>query len=80
MQEAVNEKQVLDLIDNELKSMKRSIVATPDTRAQLERFADANQGSSDMVLMQMAIQFGYKLALENLQSDIKNPDSQAPLR
>ena len=75
MKEAVNEKQVLDLIDTELKSMQRGLVATPGTRAQLERFADANQGCSDMVLMQMAIQFGYKMALQNLQSDIKNrPD------
>ena len=77
MKEAVNEKQVLDLIDTELKSMQRSIVATPDTRAQLESFANANQGSSDMVLMQSAIQFGYKMALQNLQLDIKNrPDSK----
>jgi hypothetical protein len=59
MKEAVNKKHVLDFIDTELKSMQRSIVATPDTRAQLESFAQANQGSSDMVLMQMAIQFGY---------------------
>jgi hypothetical protein len=77
MKEAVNEKQVLDLIDTELKSMQRSIVATPDTRAQLESFAQANQGSSDMVLMQMAIQFGYETALQNLRLDIKNrPDSK----
>ena len=77
MKEAVNEKQVLDLIDMELKSMKRGLVATPNTRAQLESFAQANQGSSDMVLMQMAIQFGYKMALQNLQLDIKNrPDSK----
>ena len=77
MKEAVNEKQVLDLIDKELKSMQRGLVATPDTRAQLESFAQANQGSSDMVLMQMAIQFGYKMALQNLQLDIKNrPDSK----
>ena len=77
MKEAVNEKQVLDLIDMELKSMQRGIVATPDTRAQLERFASANQGCSDMVLMQMAIQFGYETALQNLRLDIKNrPDSK----
>ena len=77
MKEAVNEKQVLDLIDTELKSMQRGLVATPGTRAQLESFAQANQGSSDMVLMQMAIQFGYKMALQNLQLDIKNrPDSK----
>jgi BarA-like signal transduction histidine kinase len=77
MKEAVNKKHVLDFIDTELKSMQRSIVATPGTRAQLESFAQANQGSSDMVLMQMAIQFGYKMALQNLQLDIKNrPDSK----
>ena len=64
------EKQVLDLIDTELKSMERSIVATPDTRAQLESFANANQGSMDIVLMQMAIQFGYKMALQTIQDQI----------
>ena len=64
------EKQVLDLIDTELKSMERGIVATPDTRAQLESFAQANQGSMDIVLMQMAIQFGYKMALQTIQDQI----------
>ncbi len=71
------EKQVLDLIDTELKSMERSIVATPDTRAQLESFANANQGSMDIVLMQMAIQFGYTMALENIQDHIQEPDSES---
>jgi len=64
------EKQVLDLIDKELKSMERSIVATPDTRAQLESFANANQGSMDIVLMQQSIQFGYKMALQTIQDQI----------
>ena len=64
------EKQVLDLIDKELKSMERGIVATPDTRAQLESFAQANQGSMDIVLMQMAIQFGYTMALQTIQDQI----------
>jgi hypothetical protein len=64
------EKQVLDLIDTELKSMERSIVATPDTRAQLESFANANQGSMDMVLMQQSIQFGYAMALQNIKDQI----------
>jgi hypothetical protein len=70
------EKQVLDLIDTELKSMERSIVATPDTRAQLESFANANQGSMDIVLMQMAIQFGYTMAMENIKDHIQEPDSE----
>ncbi len=64
------EKQVLDLIDTELKSMERGIIATPGTRAQLESFAQANQGSMDIVLMQMAIQFGYKMALQTIQDQI----------
>jgi hypothetical protein len=64
------EKQVLDLIAEELKSMERGIVATPGTREQLEAFAKANQGSMDIVLMQMAIQFGYAMALETIQDQI----------
>ena len=28
-----------------------------------------NQGSNDTLLMQMAIQYGYKLALEQLEED-----------
>jgi hypothetical protein len=76
MKEAVNEKQVLDLIDMELKSMKRGLVATPNTRAQLESFAQANQGCMDMVLMQMAIQFGYKMALQTIQDQLQEPDIQ----
>ena len=67
------EKQVLDLIDMELKSMERGIVATPDTRAQLESFAQANQGSMDIVLMQMALQLGYAMALENIKDHKPEP-------
>ena len=59
-----------DYITQELSSLNRSIVATPQTREDLESFANANHGSSDILLMQMAIQYGYKLALENLQSEL----------
>jgi hypothetical protein len=59
-----------EYIDKELKSLDRNIVATPKTREFLESFAKANQGSMDILLMQMAIQFGYKIALENLQEQI----------
>tara|TARA_R110000868_G_scaffold312096_2_gene573035 strand:- start:1956 stop:2144 length:189 start_codon:yes stop_codon:yes gene_type:complete len=54
-------------IDKELKSLERGLVATPETREHLESFAKANNGSMDILLMQMAIQFGYKIALENLK-------------
>ena len=59
-----------EFITQELSSLNRSIVATPKTREDLESFANANQGSSDILLMQMAIQYGYKLALENLETEL----------
>ena len=58
-------------IKSELALLDRSIVATPHTREELESFAKANQGSSDILLMQMAMQYGYKLALENLETELK---------
>ncbi len=59
-----------DYITQELAMLNRSIVATPHTKEELESFAKANQGSSDMILMQMAMQYGYKLALENLELEL----------
>jgi len=58
-------------IKAELALLDRSIVATPHTREELESFAKANQGSSDILLMQMAMQYGYKLALENLETELE---------
>jgi hypothetical protein len=59
-----------DYIDKELASLDRALVATPQTREHLESFAKANQGSMDIILMQMAINYGYKIALENLKLKI----------
>jgi len=59
-----------DYIKSELAMLNRSIVATPRTREDLESFANANQGSSDILLMQMAMQYGYKLALKNLETEL----------
>ena len=56
-----------EYIKNEFKMLDRGIVATPQTREHLESFAKANMGSMDILLMQMSMNFGYKLALENLQ-------------
>ena len=58
-------------IDQEMKMLDRGIVATPANREYLESFAKANQGSMDILLMQMAINFGYKIALENVQDICK---------
>jgi hypothetical protein len=62
--------ELKEIISKELRQLERSIVATPSTRENLESFAKANNGSSDILLMQMAIQFGYKLAMEHVVDHI----------
>ena len=59
-----------DYITQELAALDRGIVATPRTREDLELMAKTNNGSSDILLMQMAINYGYKLALENLETEL----------
>ena len=49
-------------LKNELDKLERGIVATP-TDEYLNDFTQANNGSNDFLLMQMAKNFGYKLAL-----------------
>jgi hypothetical protein len=58
-------------IEDQFKMLDRGIVATPETRQDLEAFARANNGVSDLLLMQMAINFGYMIAMENIQEQIK---------
>ena len=50
---------------------KRQIVATPESRELLESFSKANQGSNDMLLTQLAVNYGYKIALENIADEIQ---------
>lgn len=64
--------KVTDYINKELKKMDRGIVATPESREFLDSFSRANQGSMDMVLTQMAVNWGYKIALENVAHEIHN--------
>ena len=59
-----------EFLERELFSLNRGLVATPNTREDLEAFAKANGGSMDIILMQMAINFGYRLALENFQEQL----------
>ena len=61
-----------EYIENEFKMLDRGIVATPKNREYLERFAEANNGSMDILLMQMGINFGYKMALENINNELNN--------
>ena len=59
-------------IEDQFKMLDRGIVATPETRQDLEAFARANNGVSDLLLMQMAINFGYMIALENVKEEVTN--------
>jgi len=56
--------------EEQFKMLDRGIVATPNTREDLEAFAKSNGGSMDIILMQMAINFGYKMAIENVQEEL----------
>ncbi len=69
-------KNLQDFITERFNELDRGFVATPDSRENLEAFAKANQGSMDLVLMQMAINFGYKMAMEDVQEilDTDNED------
>ena len=59
-----------EIIDKELKIFDRGIVATPKDRAFLDSFAQANNGSMDAVLTQMAVQLGYITALKFIKQEI----------
>ena len=59
------------LIEEELATLDRSMVATPKDRTSLDNFAKANKGSSDAVLTQMAVQFGYIQALKFIKKELK---------
>jgi hypothetical protein len=56
--------------EEQFRMLGRGIVATPNTREDLEAFAKSNNGSMDILLMQMAINFGYKMAIENVQEEL----------
>jgi len=63
--------ELKEIISKELNKLDRSIVATPRSRENLDAFAKANQGSSAVLLTQMAIQFGYKLAMDTILETIE---------
>jgi len=65
------ETQIKQFITDQLHMLDRGIVATPATRQRLDEFANANFGTNDVLLTQMAINFGYKIAIENLQEELK---------
>lgn len=58
--------KVKDFVEHELNMLDHSIVATPEENV-LDMFAQANHGANDFLLMQMAKNYGYKLALLNIK-------------
>ena len=58
---------IKEYLEQEASKIDRSIVATPESREELEAFATACGGSGTLVMMQMAIQFGYKMALDAVE-------------
>ncbi len=56
-------------ISTKQKMLDRGIVATP-TEDYLDAFAKANNGANDFLLMQMAKNYGYQLALDHLTEQI----------
>lgn len=61
---------VKDYIDSQIKVLDRGLVATPKTRENLDAFAKSNQGSMDFLLTQMAVNYGYKIAMQNVLSTL----------
>jgi hypothetical protein len=59
-------KKINEFVASRMNELDRGIVATPTSRENLESFAKANQGSMDILLMQMAINYGYKMAMEDI--------------
>ena len=57
-------------LEDQFEMLSRGIITTPNSIGDLEAFAKANKGSMDTLLMQMAINFGYKLALENVKEEL----------
>ena len=64
-------KNVTEIIQDQLATLDRGIVATPKSQDDLLAFAKANNGSMDILLAQMAMQLGMKLALEFLAAELE---------
>ena len=62
--------EIKEYIQSEIDKLDRSIIAAPETMEKLTQFANANHGSNDIVLMHMAINFGYKMGLNAVEHKV----------
>ena len=58
-----------EFLKKQMEMLNNGIVATP-TSEYLEGFAKANGGSNDFLLMQLAKNYGYKLALQVIAEEL----------
>ena len=61
--------EIKEYINKEIRMLDKGLVATP-TEEYLNDFLNANNGSNDFLLTQMAKNYGYKLALLNMLDEI----------
>ena len=64
------EQNVEVIIQKRLAKLDRGIVATPASMNDLRAFARANGGNMDMLLVHQAMQYGMKIALQNIADDL----------
>ena len=62
-------KTIQKFISTKQEMLDRGIVATP-TEEVLDMFAQSNNGVNDFLLMQMAKNYGYQLALDHLTEQL----------
>lgn len=62
-------------LEQEINLLDWGLVATPETRENLDAFAKSNQGSMDHLLTQMAVQYGYKIAMQNVLETLNNENN-----
>ena len=58
-----------EFFKKQMEMLDRGIVVTPSEQ-YLEGFAKANGGSNDFLLMQLAKNYGYKLALQVVADEL----------
>ena len=63
------EKNIQEWLQDQQKMLDRGIVATPSEK-YLESFTKSNHGNMDLLLMQMAKNYGYQLAINNLKNQL----------
>ena len=71
--------KIKEYITAEQNKLERSIIATPASMKDLDAFATANNGANDVILQHMAIQFGYKMAMQAMEHQVNQVSKDSPV-